>query len=574
MMEPDVDGLTGMLPSEAMLDVVLGTIDDGPLTPFLEIIEQPKRRAMRFRYECEGRSAGSILGERSTDSFKSYPAVQIVNGIGPARLRVSLVTKSEPYHPHPHALVGKDCKDGVCELEIPRAATITQLTNLGIQCVKKKEVLASLLQRLRNGINPFGVLESELLGVDETDMNVVRLCFEAFVRDGQIWRPLVPVVSQDIRDKKATNVSELKICRVNKNISQANGGEEIFILCDKVQKDDIEVRFFNESGWEAFGCFAQTDVHRQVAIVLRTPPYCDPAITTPATAFMQLRRPSDGEASDPLDFQFIPSDLDPHGLLVKRKRKADAFGQLLHSPYLNTFADTFKPASSEPSIQVKQTRVCKSKDVSKKNNEDQGVQRHSTVQFSTSFAVSGADSMTPIKFVSGPNIASVFIAPPAAPICKPVMVSPGSVFPQSTSNIVDLSTVTFGTGKKDITVPSPGAPGYGRVSAPEDSTESTPVSLLSQQEISSVLASIQESMHGTGLGQEVQNAPGSEVPQYFDTLPAVGLGYGIYNDDLRLDSLDLESSELSDLLRSVAEDVEMNASVDHSQPALRTDPAL
>ena len=60
-----------------MLDAVLGTIDDSPLTPFLEIIEQPKRRAMRFRYECEGRSAGSILGERSTDSFKSYPAVQV-----------------------------------------------------------------------------------------------------------------------------------------------------------------------------------------------------------------------------------------------------------------------------------------------------------------------------------------------------------------------------------------------------------------------------------------------------------------------------------------------------------------
>lgn len=32
--------------------------------PYIEIIEQPKQRGMRFRYKCEGRSAGSIPGEK------------------------------------------------------------------------------------------------------------------------------------------------------------------------------------------------------------------------------------------------------------------------------------------------------------------------------------------------------------------------------------------------------------------------------------------------------------------------------------------------------------------------------
>lgn len=44
---------------------------------FIEIIEQPKQRGMRFRYKCEGRSAGSIPGEKSNDTTKTYPAIKV-----------------------------------------------------------------------------------------------------------------------------------------------------------------------------------------------------------------------------------------------------------------------------------------------------------------------------------------------------------------------------------------------------------------------------------------------------------------------------------------------------------------
>lgn len=123
--------------------------------PYVEIIEQPKQRGMRFRYKCEGRSAGSIPGERSTDTTKTHPTIKVsracrtwvggeglppgpvesgsgipeppacslcfgqINGYtGPGTVRISLVTKDPPHRPHPHELVGKDCRDGFYEAEL------------------------------------------------------------------------------------------------------------------------------------------------------------------------------------------------------------------------------------------------------------------------------------------------------------------------------------------------------------------------------------------------------------------------------------------------------------------------
>lgn len=71
--------------------------------------------------------------------------------------------------------------------------------------------------------------------------------------------------------------------------------------------EDIEVRFFRDS-WESKGSFSQADVHRQVAIVFRTPPYRDTNLTEPVRVKMQLRRPSDREVSEPMDFQYLPAD--------------------------------------------------------------------------------------------------------------------------------------------------------------------------------------------------------------------------------------------------------------------------
>ncbi|NXA40398.1 REL protein, partial [Eudromia elegans] len=297
--------------------------------PYIEIFEQPRQRGMRFRYKCEGRSAGSIPGEHSTDNNKTFPSIQILNYFGKVKIRTTLVTKNEPYKPHPHDLVGKDCKDGYYEAEFGPERRVLSFQNLGIQCVKKKELKESISLRISKKINPFNVPEEQLHNIDEYDLNVVRLCFQAFLPDehGNYTLALPPLISNPIYDNRAPNTAELRICRVNKNCGSVKGGDEIFLLCDKVQKDDIEVRFVLDN-WEAKGSFSQADVHRQVAIVFRTPPFLRD-ITEPVTVKMQLRRPSDQEVSEPMDFRYLPDEKDPYGNKAKRQRSTLAWQKLI-----------------------------------------------------------------------------------------------------------------------------------------------------------------------------------------------------------------------------------------------------
>ncbi|NXX83200.1 REL protein, partial [Urocolius indicus] len=301
----------------------------GVSEPYIEIFEQPRQRGMRFRYKCEGRSAGSIPGEHSTENNKTFPSIQILNYFGKVKIRTTLVTKNEPYKPHPHDLVGKDCRDGYYEAEFGPERRVLSFQNLGIQCVKKKDLKESISLRISKKINPFNVPEEQLHNIDEYDLNVVRLCFQAFLPDqhGNYTLPLPPLISNPIYDNRAPNTAELRICRVNKNCGSVKGGDEIFLLCDKVQKDDIEVRFVLDN-WEAKGSFSQADVHRQVAIVFRTPPF-HKDITEPVTVKMQLRRPSDQEVSEPMDFRYLPDEKDPYGNKAKRQRQTLVWQKLV-----------------------------------------------------------------------------------------------------------------------------------------------------------------------------------------------------------------------------------------------------
>uniref|UniRef100_A0AC11CAJ6 RELA proto-oncogene, NF-kB subunit n=1 Tax=Ovis aries TaxID=9940 RepID=A0AC11CAJ6_SHEEP len=309
--------------------------------PYVEIIEQPKQRGMRFRYKCEGRSAGSIPGERSTDTTKTHPTIKINGYTGPGTVRISLVTKDPPHRPHPHELVGKDCRDGFYEAELCPDRCIHSFQNLGIQCVKKRDLEQAISQRIQTNNNPFQVPIEEQRG--DYDLNAVRLCFQVTVRD-PAGRPLrlAPVLSHPIFDNRAPNTAELKICRVNRNSGSCLGGDEIFLLCDKVQKEDIEV-YFTGPGWEARGSFSQADVHRQVAIVFRTPPYADPSLQAPVRVSMQLRRPSDRELSEPMEFQYLPDTDDRHRIEEKRKRTYETFKSIMKKSPFNGPTDPRPP---------------------------------------------------------------------------------------------------------------------------------------------------------------------------------------------------------------------------------------
>lgn len=121
-------------------------------------------------------------------------------------------------------------------------------------------------------------------------------------------------------------MAELIITKMSHYSAPCTGGKEIILLCDRVTKDDVQVRFFEvspEKGlvWESFGEFLPNDVHKQVAISLRTPKYYDETIQQPVTVQIQLRRPSDGCVSLARNFQLIPKELDPDGLVRKRPKR-------------------------------------------------------------------------------------------------------------------------------------------------------------------------------------------------------------------------------------------------------------
>lgn len=368
----------GYLPDISALQVPTATYQG----PYLEILEQPKQRGFRFRYPCEGPSHGGLPGQYSEKGKKSYPSVQLYNYQGPARIVVSLVTVDEPPWPHAHSLIGKNAQNGVVIVQIgPEHGMTASFPNLGIQHVTKKSVGKVLMERylkmqtlhtatlnalttdgrdfdvevLANQTTSDGdravfdkgiaerVAEEESARVRQMveqqkqsmNLNAVRLCFQAYLPDdnGCFTKALPPCISDAVYDSKAPSAANLKICRMDRNSGCVTGNDEVYLLCDKVQKDDIEVVFYEtdsntgKKSWEAQGLFAPTDVHRQVAIVFKTPAYWNVAVERPCRVQLELRRKSDQETSEPVEFTYQPQMFDKEQIGAKRRKKIPHFSE-------------------------------------------------------------------------------------------------------------------------------------------------------------------------------------------------------------------------------------------------------
>lgn len=303
---------------------------------YVEITEQPAAKTIRFRYECEGRLAGSIPGVNSTLENRTFPSIRIVNYVGPALVVVSCVTKDAPHKPHPHRLVGKEgCRKGVCTLTINNSSMSASFGNLGIQCVKKKEIDAALQLREEIRVDPFRTGFSHRSQPASIDLSVVRLCFQVYLTENKDHHfRLKPVVSDPIYDKKGNN--DLNICKLSDCSASVTGGREIILLCEKIAKDDIRVKFFelNHEGalvWEDYGEFNQSNVHKQVAISFKVPKYYNQNIFQPQNVYVQLMRPSDKNCSDPVPFEYLPKETDP--VAYKRKRQETGSNPSSHIHY-------------------------------------------------------------------------------------------------------------------------------------------------------------------------------------------------------------------------------------------------
>ncbi|XP_063622923.1 embryonic polarity protein dorsal-like isoform X1 [Cydia splendana] len=282
-----------------------------PKMPYVRIIEQPAGKSLRFRYECEGRSAGSIPGVHSTPEKKTYPTIEVVGYTGRFVVLVSCVTRDKPYRPHPHNLVGREplCNRGVCTVECNADNSIVQFSNLGIQCVKRKDIAEALRVREEIKVDPFKTGFSHKNQPQNIDLNAVRLCFQVYIPGGntsKIKQALIPVVSDVIYDKKA--MCELQINRLSTCAASVRGGTELILLCEKVTRDDVDVVFsqaFDDgSVWEASANIVL--VHKQVAIAFQAPAYRDPMCMENVKVKIFLKRVSDGARSAPVDFEYTP----------------------------------------------------------------------------------------------------------------------------------------------------------------------------------------------------------------------------------------------------------------------------
>lgn len=345
-------------------------------SPYIEILSQPQSRGYRFRYKCEGQSHGGLQAEGSgkeSAGKRMHPTISIRNFSGPrARVRVSLVTADDPARPHAHELIGKHCSNGQYSQELPAQPNgdyIISFSSLSIQHATRKSIPAILKQRLLDELQSKESHYMQTLAVMPTEKqiskaakdaeeqaktmetNAVRLKFEVDMNDNAGVFHYACALSTVIHDSKSTTTNPLKISRIDKQAGSCIGGDEVFLLCSKVQKDDIRVKFYEQSDddsepWIDYGKFSPTDVHRQYAIVFKTPPYKDRNIQQPVEVCMLLCRPSDCEESEPRQFTYHPHISDQDGIGGKRRKPTMADWEGKYRPCSGGPGDTAGGSSS------------------------------------------------------------------------------------------------------------------------------------------------------------------------------------------------------------------------------------
>jgi len=280
------------------------------------ITTQPATTGYRFRYKCEGKTAGTIPGVKTDGKKKTVPTFRVENVPKGEKVEISIscITATEPYRVHPHSLVGTNCANGICRITLQKTNSAS-LQGVGIRCVKRDDFPKCVQERLDLRINPFNVPIDDC----DYDAKAVRLAIQGTYGPNNIQIP--PIVTGIIRDSKSD--SNLTICKIYKCASEARGGEEIIILCEKITKDDIVVQFYEEEDgqiiWEARGDFNANDVHHQFAISLTTPPYRDQNLIGRKEVSVRLLQPSTQETGDPRPFLYKENDEVPTD--PKRKRK-------------------------------------------------------------------------------------------------------------------------------------------------------------------------------------------------------------------------------------------------------------
>ncbi|CAH0407357.1 unnamed protein product [Chilo suppressalis] len=299
--------------------------------PQLRILEQPQNH-FRFRYKSEMVGThGCLLGESYANSkTKTHPTVELVNFSGRAVIRCRLA-QHKTADEHPHKLLEEEQDRDVSYVVPEQGSYKVGFAGMGIIHTAKKDVPGLLYKKYSESVHNSRVNPKDLKVFCENEaksinLNIVRLRFSAHdINTDQEICP--PVFSNPIFNMKCAATNDLRICRISRTCGRAAGGEDVFLLVEKVNKKNIMVRFYelNDNGdevWSAPGHFLQSDVHHQYAIVFRTPQYQDPNTPVQKKVFIELVRPTDGRVSEPKEFYYKAA---PTSKFNKKRKVNSAF---------------------------------------------------------------------------------------------------------------------------------------------------------------------------------------------------------------------------------------------------------
>lgn len=191
--------------------------------PYLSITEQPVSK-FRFRYMSEMHGThGSLTGQSTSRSKKTFPSVHLHNFCGEATIRCSLFQIPKFGHdmatPHSHSLVIRSGNDPKQDKKDPHEVIVSPshgysavFQAMGIIHTARKYIETELLRKLvlRTEFKlgrTLTMLEHERFKLkakkDAADMNLnqVSLCFEAFERRNGEWIEMCrPIYSAPINN--------------------------------------------------------------------------------------------------------------------------------------------------------------------------------------------------------------------------------------------------------------------------------------------------------------------------------------------------------------------------------------
>lgn len=272
---------------------------------YLEVKEQPNDN-FRFRYATEQGPHGTIKGPQGTikgtsalndKNEKCFPTVVLhnYNSTSDVVVRCCLYQKSEDgdncmhRNLHPHKLIMKPRN---IENHDPHYFKISKQNNftavfqgLGVIQTKKDEMADVLTNKVKKereyeGNRRLSKIEIDalrdevkILAKKKIEINQIALGFTAFMKDelSNEWIKISETVYSNIINNEKSVNGKLMISRMSTCKSEAQGGTEIFMFVNKVDKNTVQVRFFETDDgdsegnvtWEANGIFSPSDVHHQ-----------------------------------------------------------------------------------------------------------------------------------------------------------------------------------------------------------------------------------------------------------------------------------------------------------------------